>query len=126
MEFDLTKIHESIEVASPELAATFSFLGSQIWNFVNMYNDLTQNNNFEVFSNYQTLLPSLLNLDSQLPELKKKQFLSSSHQVRSRIYQFAQLAIKVFVDSCLSDLEEYMHEFRTYFHKAVVSFETNK
>ena len=52
MEFDLAKLNEQLEYASPELAATFSFLGSQIWTFVNLYNDLTKGNNFDVLSNY--------------------------------------------------------------------------
>lgn len=30
-----------------DLSAPFSFLGEQIWNFVQLYNKLTTNNNFE-------------------------------------------------------------------------------
>jgi len=33
--------------------------------------------------------------------------------------------IKVFVGSCLQDLEAYMSKFRSFFLKAVVSFEQN-
>ena len=60
-----------------ELSETFSYLGSQIWNFIQMYNQMTSNNNYtSTLTNYTSLLPSILNLDVTLPELKKKQFLN--------------------------------------------------
>jgi len=35
------------------------------------------------------------------------------------------VAVKVFVGSCLSELETYMSKFRSYFFKAVVMYESN-
>lgn len=59
-------------LGTPELSETFSYLGEQIRNFISMYNSLTLGNNFDGMA---SLLPALLNLDTNLPSLKKKQFI---------------------------------------------------
>lgn len=57
------------------------------------------------------------------PEQKKKGFLKLKTQLQRNVYQFSQIIIKVFVESCLHDLEEFMHKFKSFFTKAIVSYE---
>lgn len=94
------------------LDSTFSFLGEQIWHFIEFYNKMTQGNNFEGFSQYINMIPGLIGLDPSLPSLKKKQFTNLQNQMTRNIYQFRQIIIKAFVDTCLADLDAYRHNFR--------------
>ena len=100
------------QLGAPDLAATFSFLGEQIWHFISLYNHLTSNNNFEGFQQYMNMIPGLVSLDPSIPQLKRKQFGNLTQQFERNIYQFGQIIIKVFVETCLEQLEKYMHEFR--------------
>lgn len=94
------------------LDSTFSFLGEQIWHFIEFYNKMTQGNNFEGFTQYINMIPGLIGLDPSLPSLKKKQFTNLQNQMTRNLYQFRQIIIKAFVDTCLADLDTYMHSFR--------------
>lgn len=71
-----TELNEQLNHYSPELSQTFSFLGEQIYNFISLYNTLTQGNNFDGFQQYMSLLPNMIGLDPTIPEMKKKQFTS--------------------------------------------------
>jgi hypothetical protein len=105
---------------SLELTSTFSYLGEQIWNFIEFYNKITQNNNFEGFQQYINMIPGLVGLDPSVPSLKRKQFINLQNQITRNIYQFRQLIIKAFVDTCLSDLDQYMHTFRQNLQKEII------
>ena len=58
------------------------------------------------------MIPGLVSLDPSIPQLKRKQFGNLTQQFERNIYQFGQIIIKVFVETCLEQLEKYMHEFR--------------
>ena len=68
---DITALGDSLELTS-----TFSYLGEQIWNFIEFYNKITQNNNFEGFQQYINMIPGLVGLDPSVPSLKRKQFIN--------------------------------------------------
>lgn len=65
------------------------------------------------------MIPGLVGLDPSVPSLKKKQFTQLQNQLTRNIYQFRQIIIKAFVDTCLSDLDIYMHSFRQVFQRAI-------
>ena len=102
---------------STDITQTFSYLGEQLWNFISFYNYMSQNNNFEAFSSYMGMIPGLIGLDPQLPTLKKKHFKQLEQQLSSNIYQFQQIIVKVFVETCLQELSDYMRDVYQMLHQ---------
>ena len=103
--------------ASTDYTQTFSYLGEQLWYFISFYNQLSQNNNFDAITQYMGYIPGLIGIDPQLPSLKKKHFKQLQQQLSGNIYQFQQIIAKVFCETCLQDLSEYMREVGQMLHK---------
>ena len=85
------------EQIPPQLSETFSYLGSQIWYFI-------QSMNSEYASGISSQL-GFLPFDVSLPDLKKKQFVTLRETIKHKSFLFGQIGIKVFVNACLNVLD---------------------